>query len=524
MAQASLGLALLLFFAKRIDDYDLWFHLVVGREVVTSGQIPDRHFYIAPLLGQAEQFFEWGFGTLLYLIHSVAGATGVAITNALLAAGTMLALASAGSSEDHDHGELVGTAFAVAEFAPLVDLRAVMRPEMVLMASLAIAIPLLERFRSRGGRGVFVALPALAFMLANIHPSVLILIGVAGMYGLAHWSEERTTAVAKRYGLLVGAMFVAACANPYGPQQVLLPFLMTADPVLMRSAVEFLPVRETVYAVPFAIAVALVAASALVPMAHRRARVLVAILFAGLAWVYSRNIGLLAVGAFLPVRAGAAALVRLVLRKSSARVAVLFVAASLLAAGATLAAHRVSAANFGLDLDESAFPRYAAALRGNPRITGIAAPFHHGGYIAWKTGIPVLADGRNYTFNGALAEHDKAFSRADGWPQVLERARTNVVFVPTLQTAGGTPVPLLGGLVPHNEWALCAVDPLGSWFARTQIATGPGLDKRLSLDRMLAAIAREGHPQRPTDPVFALAQRFGDAGRAEAYSTADFCL
>ena len=41
---------------------------------------------------------------------------------------------------------------------------------------------------------------------------------------------------------------------------------------------------------------------------------------------------------------------------------------------------------------------------------------------------------------------------------------------------------------------------------------------------MLAAIAREGHPQRPTDPVLALAKRFGDTARAEAYSRADFCL
>jgi hypothetical protein len=74
---------------RLLGDYDVFFHMVVGREVLDRGHIPGEEFYILPRLGEASHHYEWGFGVLYYLVRSVAGVPGMVMTNALLGALTL---------------------------------------------------------------------------------------------------------------------------------------------------------------------------------------------------------------------------------------------------------------------------------------------------------------------------------------------------------------------------------------------------------------------------------------------------
>jgi hypothetical protein len=46
--------------AREVVDFDLWWHLVVGRETVRAGRVPELDFYVYPALGTASGFHEWG--------------------------------------------------------------------------------------------------------------------------------------------------------------------------------------------------------------------------------------------------------------------------------------------------------------------------------------------------------------------------------------------------------------------------------------------------------------------------------
>jgi hypothetical protein len=54
---------------RKLFDPDVWFHMVVGREVIRRMGIPPYEFYILPRLGEPGEFHEWGFGVLYYLIR-----------------------------------------------------------------------------------------------------------------------------------------------------------------------------------------------------------------------------------------------------------------------------------------------------------------------------------------------------------------------------------------------------------------------------------------------------------------------
>ncbi|MFZ5531807.1 MAG: hypothetical protein ACOY4U_12340, partial [Pseudomonadota bacterium] len=64
--------ALLAFFWRPIEDYDIWFYMVSGREIAATGKIPDTMFYLLPLLGEPASYIEWGFGLLYHWAHSLA--------------------------------------------------------------------------------------------------------------------------------------------------------------------------------------------------------------------------------------------------------------------------------------------------------------------------------------------------------------------------------------------------------------------------------------------------------------------
>lgn len=515
---AVLALGVFFYFIKRIQDFDVWFHLVVGRQVLESGAIPGRHFYIAPLLGEPEQFFEWGFGSLVYLIERAGGEVGLTLANAGLAAAAVLVPPCLAPSRHRGPAFVVGVVAAVTAGALAIDFRALIRPELLLFAAIAVALPLLERL-PRGAAWIWPVLAALAWALANLHPSVLVLIAVATLYAAGVAFQHRKACLSG--GLGIALMMLAALANPYGAEQIAAPFRMTGDPELMRFVVEFQGIAHTAYFIPYVALAVLTGLAFLAPQGqHRRARLVLCVVFAALAAIYSRNFGLFAIATLLPIRDAISHLVARWTALTGSRL----VAMALAMAGVALAAHRAWAGDSGLGLSDQGFPRAAARLAARDDVRAVAVPMHFGGYVAWRSGKSVLADGRNYTFNGALRAHHEVFGRRERWRQTLDAARIDAVFLPALQTHG-TPEPLVIGLVTDPEWTLCSLEDGGFWFLRASVAGRPGFDKTLVAHRIAAALRAPGVPApREADPVYRWVRQAGDPARLRAYRAADACF
>ncbi len=77
---------------RKIFDPDIWFHMVVGREVVRQMQVPGVEFYILPMLGEPGEFHEWGFGVIYYFINQYSGYIGMACINAAIGCGILIFL------------------------------------------------------------------------------------------------------------------------------------------------------------------------------------------------------------------------------------------------------------------------------------------------------------------------------------------------------------------------------------------------------------------------------------------------
>lgn len=505
----ALGAFLLfLFFLKQVADFDLWFHLAVGRETFAAGRIPERSFSIVPLFGEPERFYEWGYGLLLYFIHSIGGVPALSYFNAACGATTVGLLAFSGQRrEAPDWRHLAASAAAAVVIAAIIDFRLVVRPEIVLFVAMAATVFILESFLRDSRRRVLAALPIVAWALAMLHPSPIFLIVIVACYVIHLWVGKRH-GDARALALAVVAMAGATCLNPYGIRQLALPFFFALDSRLMSRVVEFDPIISSPALAAY-VGLLLAVVPALCFRATRRVVDLLLVgIFAVAAFRYARNLGLLAIVCYLPLRS----LVAHALERAGRQVSfpALRVASMALLGAAVLALgnYRVSQGDWGAGLRPGVFPALPEFVR-DQRTAGLASLFQYGGYLNWTSGKPVLADGRNYTYNAAFAAHDVVFAGKPGWDVLLDRYQIDAIFTPAIQPAGGRPVPLLANLFQSAAWQLAALDETGLWFVRTSLlAPENWLDKRLIWRRILVDEQKRGIPGPVDDPLLRHARRF----------------
>ncbi len=516
---------LVLFFSKSLNDPDFWFHMTVGREAILSGHVPDKTFYISGLIGNPEKFYEWGFGTLLYLTHSAFGAKGLSVLNTVLATLAILLLVLQAWTAA---GKWVVPAAVIATLivAAGMDVRITLRPENVLFVAVAATIALLEiRNRTTQDKWLY-PIPLIGLVMSNLHPSAIIVVGTIGCYLAQDIFKGRSWGAARALTLTAFATSIAAMLTPFGPEQLFLPFIFAADAGLTGQVVEFFPIMTTSSAPLFlAIFLAGLAAFAVKPRSPNAiARGLLFLTFTVLTLRYSRNLGLFAIASFNPL----CHLIDTALTKAESRLSkkmAIGIACLLLAALVTaLGWYRYTRNNFGYGFRDGVFPSYALQLKDRDEVTAIASLFHFGGYLAWTTHKPVLVDGRNYSFNSVMQDHNQIFSRQPQWESLLAKHHIDTIFTPTLQPFKGTPVPLLGELYFSPNWKLCAMDEIGLWFARSDKVTGAGMDKDLIWKRMNFELQRKRAPLKSTDPVLKLSLDKAQIADALPWpQTSEFC-
>ncbi|MBE0475320.1 MAG: hypothetical protein IBX54_14220 [Rhodoferax sp.] len=497
-----LGAILLFFFYRQIHDYDVWFHMVVGREMLATGALPKTMFYLLPLQGEPTNYIEWGFGLIQHLAYTVAGFPGMALLNAALATSALLfAYAAALGRRAWLHPAAL---LALAIVAWAFRVRTEYRAEMLLFLALGITFWALERFMASGRWRQLIPIPLSALVLSQAHPSSLMLVPLIGAYGIEALRApptglSRLQASVALAGSATAALLLA-CLNPYGWSQVALPVIThLADlnnPDLLYAVTEYQPIMATAFGSTFIVLVLLSIPAVLFAPRHRIAAGLLLTLFGGLTYLYARNIGLFALMLVIP-------LVRLALHAWPQTLPAWLTRVAMAAPLVCLIAFPLWRGDWGSGLVPKVFPEQAASyLRSHVPGARVFNFIDYGGYLAWALGreASVFADSHDTAMNRAADLHDRIFQAEPGWQNALASYRIDAIFAPTLMSYSGRLIDLMLPLAKDDNWQLVSVEDAGLLFVRSSLAPARAIDKREIWRHMLVAAQRiiddfPNHPQ-----------------------------
>jgi hypothetical protein len=453
---------------RLVDDYDIWYHLAIGAEVLRLKGVPATEFFLYPIMGEAASFHEWGFGLLFHLSHLIGGFPAMALANALLGSATLLLLWRAASVREE--AELPGLLLLTPLFW-LMEFRLVYRPEMALFLALALTIYLLERWGRERSNRLLVPLPFVTLILDWFHPSALFILGVMGFYGLQFLLESKRSgappaAVFRPLGTTAALATIGACLNPYGTAQLLLPLDFVQKGNYLALVEEFTPSLQSPFRWHFLAA----AAVAVILAASRRLRVvdtLLLLCFGYLAFSYVRNIALFSLVLYLPT---ARALARL-----TGRLPVKMARGSGLALLVVTAAVSVRGPAWGYGPAPGLFPQRCAELLLAASPPGrVFNSYESGGYLAWRLAgrYPVFIDGRHYAMDRTIRESNAILAVTTEGQDLMERYGITAVITSPTFPGSGQLVPLVHELAQDPGWQLAALEPAGALFLRRDALAG----------------------------------------------------
>jgi len=476
-----LFIAVSLAFSRRIFDYDVWFHLAIGKEILANLRIPQTEVFVYPLLDTPGAYHAWGFGVLVYFLYDHFGYWGISCLSGILAGLLAVLLYLAASRGKPLEGWAL---LLLSGLLVLVEFRFVHRPETVLYLFLAMYIFSLERFSSTRNRKWLFPLPAISLLLSWFHPTALVLMIVFFSYVLGFlWDWIRSRKIDRRMGITLALVFISsilgALVNPYGIKQLLLPILFAGEKTFQHGVPELSPILETMFKNRFILLIIV----GLVPFfALRNGRRITYILlfsfFAYLTFKYARNLALMAIVLYVPIvlsfqtfTENSAWLSRVVSNKFfSVLPAVLLIVTTL-----SFMRH----GRWGADPANDLFPVKSAQFMLEHRPQGrIFNHFHSGNYLEWKLypSYRVSIDGRHYTYDKSLELYEQVFWLKDGWQRVLLGYHVETIITPGTNIVEGSLVPLVLELDADPSWSLVVIEPAAMLFVRTeQLENLPGV-------------------------------------------------
>lgn len=486
---------------RKIDDFDIWYHLSIGREIFRTVSIPAVELFVYPHLGEPVAYHEWGFGLLFYSVYRMANFWGISLLNGLLGC---LALFFVYRAAQSDRKVNPLSLLVLGCMFWLIAYRLVYRPEMVLFVMLGAEIFLLERFDREGGFRWLLPLPILSLLLVNFHPSALFLVGVLCFYCVQFLADApkkgvRRMRLAGALLAVVGSTFLVAGINPYGFVQFFLPLRFVMEKDLLQEIVEFLPTFQTDYRWHF---VLLFFASLVALLFQPRRRIvdwLLLISFGYLGFRFVRNVALFALVMYVPV---ATTVTHYVRRYFSYDIPMnrklLWLLSSV--AAVVIVASPLARHTWGAGFHSDTLPVKAAETIAELKPAGQIFNFYPtGGYLTWKLydRYRVFIDGRRYSRDKSFVTHDEVFLGEQRWEQILDEYGVNGIVTPATLPFSGKLIPLVPILANDENWSLVTAEPGGLLFLRRgsfKDTTGNSvLDKQFVWRQIIAEGERNVH-------------------------------
>lgn len=216
-----------------VVDHDFGFHVAAGKEILSTGKVPDTDRL--SVAGEGKPWINrlWGYQVLLYFFYKNLGFTGVSLLTSLLACAAFSFLLLSARKPSSPSFLIM---FLLALF--IVQARLRERPEALSFFFLACVYYLLESHREENPRrpGSVFLIPAVQLLWVNAHG--LFILGVMlQFFLLISWEMERTVSrfpcfqmtrptSKKRWTLLAVILLsvLASFINPFGLKGFLVPF------------------------------------------------------------------------------------------------------------------------------------------------------------------------------------------------------------------------------------------------------------------------------------------------------------
>jgi hypothetical protein len=181
------ALSILAAVTYQIFDTDYWQHLTVAKAIWRLGFVPHTQLWSWPTYGAPDVNSSWGFRVLVWPFWELGGVMGLFLwrwLTTLAAFGILWAVA-------RRLGARGASALVVLVLSAWVyRQRSQIRPETLVAILLAIEIWILET-RRRGGKDLSLALPAIAWVWANVHISWHFGFVILGIYAAEALATRR---------------------------------------------------------------------------------------------------------------------------------------------------------------------------------------------------------------------------------------------------------------------------------------------------------------------------------------------
>ena len=479
----------------RIDDFDVWTHLALGRDLVQRGAFPARE----PFSFAAPSFYyntEWLFECLMYLIYRAAGMPGVTLVKAGLVGVTFFVLWK--DSRPREEQTSPTPAAMIVRLAVLLWVvvamryRFVERPDVVMMLFLALTIYSLNAYLG-SGRPYLFALPALQIVWANVHPSLIIgavpYMAVLGggvalqllsrlmrrdLPGTPSWRQLTTVAG------VFAAVLACTLLNPYTWDALTLPFHLADNPWHRQ---EILELQAPTLATFPSLAVLIVALALGLALSVRRwpiVETLLVLPFVALSLSGIRFVFLLQLVAAPIIARSLTRFVQGCEWPRVKRAAFVAAGATACAAVALLALAMAQIAPFardqrvaGLGVNEALLPEGALRYLDARHVEGrVFNSYHWGGYLTWRDfprRVPII-DGRGHAAPRLLEEIHFARVYPGHLDRIADEYGIDVAVVDYATYSGASPAEVVGQDadlgIASPRWALVYWDDVALVYLR----------------------------------------------------------
>ncbi len=485
-----------------LSDWDTFFHLAYGRDILRRGGFALEDPFLYPLAGLPSGAQpSWLGSVVIYLSWLAAGDPGPVYLAGLMGATLVLVLLVDGIEDDRTLAGLAAVLLPVSFALAVFRDRAVARPELFSNVLLAGTLLALRRYAAGKSR-LLLFFPAAAAVWVNLHQTVLAGAAVIAIFVLVNAG----LLLVRRFGLgisaghtgpralfaptvaLLGGIVAAAVLNPSGPAGVVSPVAMLgavvgatglgpgAAPVdLVSRAVDELraPTQAQLLG-PFGWLVVLCAVSFLCTWRRIDLRELLTCLaFLCLALKAQR---FLVLGALVMAPIAGCNL-RGALTRLPAAVGVrvrrgAIAAATIGVIAAAWSMMHIPGIRFGIAVGREMPVRAAAYLKSIGFAGRLFNTFHLGGYLEWTLDRPVFQDGRGNLLPADAAAALAGPSSYAKFEALDARYRFDALVTYYPQFAGvafqerAERIPGSDWGADRRKWALVAFDDGGQVYLR----------------------------------------------------------
>ncbi|MFZ0882546.1 MAG: hypothetical protein WAN14_04045 [Candidatus Acidiferrales bacterium] len=228
-------------------DPDMWWHIRVGQEILSTHHWPTTDPYSFTVAGQPWMAYEWLGEVLLGGIARIAGLQGLMALLIVLASAVILALYGYTTLRSgNSKASFVACAVLYALATPFFS----MRPQMLGYFFLILTLIALELFRQGKSRFLWF-LPVIFLLWVNTHGSFIVGLGTIFVYWLAGLKQfelggiegrQWTAAQRTRLELIFLLCLAVLPITPYGTRLAMYPFDMAlSQPVNVANILEWQP-------------------------------------------------------------------------------------------------------------------------------------------------------------------------------------------------------------------------------------------------------------------------------------------